>query len=901
MLIDEEKYLAHYGILRKSGRYPWGSGANPHQRSKSFLDHIADLRAQGLSDPEIARGFSSKEHPFTTTDLRALTSIARAQKKQGDIAMAQRLKDKGLSNVAIGERMGLNESSVRSLLAPGQKEKADILRMTADTLKARVDETGGYIQIGTGIENHMGVSSTRLSTAVSMLKAEGYVVQNVQVDQLGTGNKTLVKVLCPPGTTYRDVVMNMNKIELPMVRSDNFGRSYSKTLPPLSIDSKRVGIVYKEDGGADADGVIYVRPGVPDVSLGKANYAQVRIMVDGTHYLKGMAIYKNDLPEGVDLLFNTNKTKDVPVYGSKDNTIAKNIKDDPDNPFGAIYDQIGDRTPDGKLTKVTSVMNVLQEEGQWGKWKKSIASQVLSKQSPVLAKKQLDEAYALKKAELDEIMSLTNPTVRKKLLEAYSDGADAAAVQLKAAALPRQASQVILPVNTLKDNEVYAPNYKNGERVSLIRYPHGGPFEIPELIVNNRHPDAKALLGQAADAIGINSNVASRLSGADFDGDTVLVIPNPVSNPNLKSVRPLDGLKNFDPQDSYKLPEGQKFTGNKQQEMGKISNLITDMSVKKASSEELAAAVRHSMVVIDAEKHNLDIKRSALDNNIAHLREKYQPPTPDKPSGRAGGASTLISRATSEVQVPYRRPRSAAKGGPIDPATGKKVYENTNEGYVNAKGVFVPRTQKSTRLAETDDANTLSSGTTIEKVYADYSNRVKALANQARKESLNTRSIPYSPSAKKLYETEVRELDAALNLALRNRPLERQAQLIANTQYQMKRQANPGLEKDQIKKIKFQALEEARTRMGAGKTLIKFTPRQWEAIQAGAITNSRLKDLLDNADLETVKALATPRTQLTMSSSKIARAKAMAAAGKTQAEIAQALGVGLTTLKEGLK
>ena len=53
--------------------------------------------------------------------------------------------------------------------------------------------------------------------------------------------------------------------------------------------------------------MIYVRPGVKDLRIGDKRYGQVRIMVDGTHYLKGMAVYKDDLPPGKDIVFNTNK------------------------------------------------------------------------------------------------------------------------------------------------------------------------------------------------------------------------------------------------------------------------------------------------------------------------------------------------------------------------------------------------------------------------------------------------------------------------------------------------------------------------------------------------------------------------------------------------------------------
>ena len=206
---------------------------------------------------------------------------------------------------------------------------------------------------------------------------------------------------------------------------------------------------------------------------------------------------------------------------------------------------------------------------------------------------------------------------------------------------------------------MYAPNYKNGEKVALIRYPHGGTFEIPILTVNNKQSTAKRMLDNALDAIGINSKVAERLSGADFDGDTVMVIPTG-GKVKVTSTPPLKGLEGFDP----KLEYGGKKEGtfkpmkNTQTEMGKISNLITDMTLKGATQDELARAVRHSMVVIDAEKHKLDYKQSEQDNGISALKKKYQG-TVDENGRYHEGAATLISRAKSETSVLKR------KGSPI--------------------------------------------------------------------------------------------------------------------------------------------------------------------------------------------------------------------------------------------
>lgn len=879
MIIDVDEYIAHYGTPRHSGRYPWGSGGDDAgQRNKDFLNYVAGLKKQGMSEAEIARGLGLD----STTQLRAAKSIAKNAQKQADIGMAQRLKDKGMSNVAIGERMGINESSVRSLLAPGQKDKADVLETTSKMLADQVDKKG-YIDVGTGVEHHMGVSRTKLNTAVALLEEKGYTTHYVKVEQLGTGQQTTIKVLAKPDTPYSEVFRNRDQIRQVTEFSEDGGRSFLGLKEPLSISSKRVGIRYAEDGGADADGVIYVRPGKKDISLGESRYAQVRVAVDGTHYLKGMAMYKDDLPEGVDLQFNTNKKN----TGDKHDAM-KRMKDDPDNPFGAVVRQrIG---PDGK---VTSAMNIVNEEGNWEKWSKNLSSQMLSKQSPGLAKTQLELTQKAKQDELNEIMSLTNPAVRKKLLESYADGADSSAVHLQAAHLPRQGSHVILPINSMKPTEIYAPNYRNGESVVLVRFPHGGVFEIPQLTVNNNHPAAKKALGNARDAVGIHSKVAERLSGADFDGDTVLVIPN--NQGKVKTANALAGLKDFDPQRAYPAYDGMKAMSprTKQVEMGVVSNLITDMTIRGANPSELARAVRHSMVVIDAEKHKLNYRQSAIDNNIAQLKAKYQ-------GSAKGGASTLVSRATSEIRVPDRKPRSAAEGGPIDRATGKRVFTPTGEKFVDRKGKTVVKKIVSQKLAETDNAHTLSSGTPIEKIYADHSNKLKSLANTARKEAVNTKATPYSPSAKNVYANEVSSLDSKLRLALRNAPLERQAQVLANAVVAAKRRANPDMEHTELKRLKAQALAEQRNRTGAKKQTIQITEAEWAAIQSGAISNHKLTQILNNADLDVVKKLATPKASVLMTAVKKNRAAALLSAGYTQAEVADALGVSLTTLKNTL-
>uniref|UniRef100_A0AAU8GPT1 Helix-turn-helix DNA binding domain n=1 Tax=Gordonia phage Petito TaxID=3158876 RepID=A0AAU8GPT1_9CAUD len=882
MIVDEEDYLAHYGILRRSGRYPWGSGGNVEQNHRSFMGMIEAMKAEGMTEAQIAKGFD-----ISMKDLRALQSIASNEVRAANIAMAQRLKDNGWSNGAIAERMGLpGESSVRSLLAPGAADRAQQLQATTEMLKQQIAD-GGYLDVGAGVEQYAGMSRTQFDTALTALRNEGYDIINVQVDQVGGQGKTLNKVLVQEGVTYKDVVSNKDNIKSIAVKLTDDGPV--EVRPPESLDLKRLKINYDEDGGTAADGTMYVRPGVADLDMGGSHYAQVRIAVDGTHYLKGMAIYKDDLPPGVDVVFNTNKTntgnpKDAlkPLKTLPDGSL------DVDNPFGASIKPGGQR---GKL-------NIVNEAGDWTEWSNSTASQMLSKQDRTLVREQLDKVSSSKRQELDEILSLTNPAVKQKLLQSYADDVDAAAVHLKGAAMPRQATKVILPVNQMKDTEIYAPTFKNGERVALVRYPHGGTFEIPELTVNNKNPAAKKLLGNAPDAVGINSKVAERLSGADFDGDSVVVIPN--NSGKIKSTPALEGLKGFDPKRQYPAYDGMKPMTSRQTqlEMGNVSNLITDMTIKGANTSEIARAVRHSMVVIDAEKHKLNYKQSAIDNGIPQLKEKYQ-------GSAKSGASTLVSRSTSEQRVAKRQ-----MGYRIDPDTGEKIYKETGEGYTrtttNKKtGVvtekWIPKTSNSTKGAEAKDAHTLSSGTAVEKIYADHSNRLKAMGNQARKELVATKPTPYSPSAKRVYAREVDSLNAKLNVALKNAPRERQAQVIANAVVRQKREANPDMQSDELKKVSAKALATARTRTGANKDLVEITPREWEAIQSGAVSNHKLTQILNNTDVQKVKKLATPRENPVMTTAKQQRARNLLASGRTPSEVAAILGVPVSTLTSSMK
>lgn len=888
-----EEILMHYGMPRRSGRYPWGSGDNPYQHSGDFLSRVEELEKQGMKQTEIAKALG-----LTTTQLRTQKSLAKDERRALQVSTAKGLREKGYSLNEIAEKMGFaNDSSVRSLLNENSEARMNRAKTTAEFLKKMIDEKG-MIDVGTGVERELGISREKLREALYILEMEGYPVYVGGVPQVtNPGKQTNIKVICPPGTEHREIYDfdNVHSVkDYDQILSEDGQKIRPAFQYPESMDSSRLKINYAEDGGIQKDGVIEIRRGVDDLSLGDSHYAQVRIMVDGTHYLKGMAVYSDDLPDGVDVLFNTNKKAGTPM-----NDVLKKIKDDPDNPFGSLIKEHGGQSYyiDKDGNEKLSLINKRAEEGDWGEWSDHLSSQFLSKQSMTLIKKQLDLASADKVAEYDEICSLTNPTVKKTLLKSFADDCDSAAVHLQAAALPRQKYQVILPLTTIKDTEVYAPNYKNGEQVALIRYPHGGTFEIPVLTVNNKQPEGKKVLGNTPkDAIGINSKVAERLSGADFDGDTVMVIPTG-GKTKITSTHPLKGLEGFDPKEKYgpdSTTQPYKRMKNTQTEMGKVSNLITDMTLKGATEDELARAVRHSMVVIDAEKHNLDYKRSEQDNGIASLKKKYQGRVED--GKYKEGAATLISRAKSEVSVPKR------KGSPTINEDGSLSYKTADDlTYVDKKtGKTKTRTQASTQMAETKDARTLSSGTPQEEAYASYANKMKSLANQARKEMVSTGKIPYSASAKAAYQNEVDSLYAKLNVALKNAPRERQAQVIANATVTAKKQANPDMTNAEIKKANQQALTAARKQVGAERKPVVITDREWEAIQAGAISENKLTQILNNADIDSLRQRATPRATTTLSTAKQNKIASMSASGYTTSEIAEALGISTSTVSKYL-
>lgn len=925
-----EAILKHYGTKRHSGRYPWGSGDNPYQHSSDWLARVKELQTSGKTEGEIAEifGLGAKE-------FRAYRSIAIQQRRLEEGKAIENLEKEGLSPSEIGRKLGMNESSVRTKLAWYKKQHEPdptSARAVADYIKDAIDELGGSVDVGEGVARKLKIPEERMEQAISILENEGYSVKTGMIDRVTdptSNNKIALRVVGKgqlPNYYIRDHIDEIHSLNELNTTLEDGEKKRPAFVYPESMDSKRIAIKYAEDGGLAKDGLVEIRRGVKDLDMGEVNYAQVRILVDGDRYIKGMAVYKDDMPDGIDIVFNTNKKQGTPMRD-----VLKEVKRDSegnidrDNPFGSLIKENGGQTyyddPNGKYVdpitgrkQSLSLINKRAEEGDWDEWAKKLPSQFLSKQPKATVTRQLGLSIDERNAEYADILEITNPTIKRDQLLKFADSCENNAVTLKAAAFPGQRYQVILPMPSLKSTEVYAPNYEEGTQVALIRYPHGGTFEIPILTVNNRNKEGRAMIGNnPRDAVGINSKVAERLSGADFDGDTVQVIPLS-DKVNVKSTPPLNDLIGFDPKTEYGTNGGKKegvtymkreevdpVTGRKrtidntQKEMGAISNLITDMTVLGATDAELARAVKHSMVVIDAAKHKLDYKQSEIDNDIKSLKRKYQGKINEKTGRMNTPSATIISRAGAEAST-----ERTVGSGRVDPETGKMVYKIDTRP--NKKGE--QRMMRTTQMAKADDAMTLVSdfAEPREIAYAKYANTLKDMAKEARKEYLRTKEIPRSPSAAQVYAAEVKSLKGKLEKSMSNQDVERWAQLIANQRVRARREEDPYLDEDKklLKKLRQQYLTRAREETGAQRTPIKFTDREWAAIQAGAIGHTLLTSMLKYADPDEIKQRTMPRYENGLTPNQARLIKTMASNGYTQSQIAERFGISTATVNDYL-
>lgn len=942
-----EIILKHYGVKRKSGRYPWDPSLHLPKNYK-FIEDRDEMKKRGLSDNEIA-----KQMGLSTTVYRSKVTIAKEELKQYNMQRISKLQSEGMIIDDIAKTIGTTGQTVRNYLDeiknPNKSARAQRVQTeaVAQTLEDAVKRSK-YIDVGKGVEIQMGISKEKLKSGLNALVESGeYEVHNLRIAQVtDKNNSTPVKVLTKKGVERSEIYKNMDKVRpVEEFAINGDARMFQQMERPKSIGWDRVHIRYAipegqkghgtNDDGAMMDGAMFLRPGVKDLNLGKASYAQVRIAVGDTHYLKGMALYGTEemfkgIPKGTDIIFNTNKTANKTPQ-----EVLKELKKNPEggapidgpNPFGAtvkrqntlvdakgnpvykpgVKDRFGNKVP-----QIGSV-NIVNEEGDWGSWSKALSAQFLSKQPTTVVHERLKATMKQVQDEYESIQKVTNPVIKKQLMESFVSDLESKQVHMKAAAPKGFQGHVILPVPDMKENEVYAPNYKNGEKVVLIRYPHGGRFEIPELTVNNNSVARKMISKDSPDAIGIHPKVASKMSGADFDGDTAYVIPN--NKGKFKSRDSLKELKNFDP-NMYADKPGTftPITKRYQQTlMGVVSNLITDMTLQGAPSNEIARAVKHSMVVIDAEKHKLNYKRSAEENGIDALMkrymthvdkvkygdlERYNPKTrrvdkvidPDKlkkdltPGKEYTSASTIISRHKQSVitdgyQVEVPDPKSKSGGT-------KMVWRNKKETYL---------------VNMVKDANVFlgPNATKTEHHYADYINELKAFKNKVDSEMSGIKMPARDPKAAKIYAEEVLSMKDKVNQVKINRIKERQAQRMAEVSSKAeiaRRSEDEVLKKDEISRIKQQALNKARSMVGAERTPVTITDDEWDAVQSNAVSGTLLKELVSFMDDSQLKSLATPRANKQMTEARKSKAKALLANGYTIAQVAEALGVSSSTI-----
>lgn len=878
--------ILHYGRGHASGghsgRYPWGSG----DKRIHFTEAVAALKESGITD----KTKQAKELGISRNELQAHLSSEHAAIREEFTKRGRDLVGNGKSVNQAANELGVPEATLRSYLnntAPSTHQaRLTRAKQVTDMYRKALEEQSGYIDVGAGTEHQIGITKYQKDMALEALKQDGYYVHKVLLRNLTNPDKPIsTQVLTKNPDQYDVQGKHALDVQLPNYQYE--GVKLTGISKPVDVPWKDVSINYGINGENDRDGTILVRRGNPEADLGASHYAQVRISVGGTHYMKGMAMYGDDddfkgLPSNVKYIFHTNK----PSTKSPQDVLKKQ-KDNPLNPF------------ESSIRHQKGVFNIVNQEGDWSDYRTTLASQFLSKQNVSFVKERLKDTFKRDKEDYDSIVAITNPVVKQKLLQdlvgdpkdkTKRGSIDTEQFHMRAVGEPGTRYKTLIANPWLKANEVYAPDYNDGDHVVLVRYPHGGTFELPDLVVNNKAPKSKKLLGNAIDGIGIHPEAAHKLSGADFDGDTVIVLPN--NSGKIKYRKSLPGLKNFDPNDyeltdpkdlPYETTRKNRYTGKeekvtvypgkhisprgKQTEMGNVSNLITDMTIKGASDTELARAVKYSMVVIDSEKHHLDYKAAADAYGIKSLRKKYMTKINPDTGRKSLGANTLISVAKHE--------------------------QTKGEG----KGTLINTLAKQGRLDK------INSGSPVENAYQNYIEQLQVIKNNGQKE-LSTIDIPKrDPYAAKAYSHEVLSLNSKIKSISAQAPLERKAQVEANQAFKEYIEANPTVSTDRKKSLRSEMLNNARLSNGVTpyEKKVHITPKEWDAIQANAISKTALEKLLSKADMDELRSYATPKSKQAISPAKLSSIKRMMASNNyTLAEIAQSTGLSPNTIKSAL-
>ena len=179
-----EDYIEHYGMPRRSGRYPWGSGENPYQHAVDFIGRVEQMRKDGFSyideDGKVWTGDTgiAKSMGLTTTEFRTELSICKNERRAYNVATAKSLKEDGLGETEIARRMSerlgkdINESTVRSWLDKDSENRMNTAKEKAQYIKEQIDKKG-IVEIGAGVDRQLGISPEMMKQVKYILDRDG--------------------------------------------------------------------------------------------------------------------------------------------------------------------------------------------------------------------------------------------------------------------------------------------------------------------------------------------------------------------------------------------------------------------------------------------------------------------------------------------------------------------------------------------------------------------------------------------------------------------------------------------------------------------------------------------------------------------------------------------------------
>lgn len=149
--------------------------------------------------------------------------MTRSEAKKIWLKHAGEFKEQGQTEAEVAASMGC--ASVTDYRATRARYKNDLrdeeFAEVLETLRTETTDTS-FLDVGVGASQRLGITQARLRTALAVLKEEGYVVYMTLAEPKGLSmdNKAAVKVLCPPGTAYADVVANKQHIS-PVKKEDS--------------------------------------------------------------------------------------------------------------------------------------------------------------------------------------------------------------------------------------------------------------------------------------------------------------------------------------------------------------------------------------------------------------------------------------------------------------------------------------------------------------------------------------------------------------------------------------------------------------------------------------------------------------------------------------------------------